>query len=557
MHFTTTALAFAASFGLAAAHGGDSLPLPNIMAGRQALQDFTAARRQVQRRAAYVEPVHEASELEKRQSVGRCGPNFNNQVCDAGYCCSSAGWCGQGYLYCSAPSCMIEFGPACDANIRPDGPDTANIARPKIGSVPYGTPIYHCERYGDIALTFDDGPYIYTEDLLNKLKAYNAKATFYITGNNLGKGKINDPTTNWPALIKRMVAEGHQIASHTWSHQRLTTVSAEKFRNQMIYNEIAFADLLGYFPTYMRYVNEADRSRPPYSACDATCEGFLNDLGYHITYFNLDTEGYLHDSANLIQTSKDIWDTKVEGKNPANNKWLQIEHDPVYQTVYNLTDHMLESLFRNGFKSVTVGDCLNDPKENWYRSVGNAPQLPSSSTRTSTRASSTASSTSRAATPTTSVTPSKDGRCGPNFGFTTCANEPGATCCSSAGWCGNTADHCGASCQPLYGNCAVSTPRLSTSSVRSSSSSRPASSSTRVSSSTKASSATTPSGTPPPSTNGRCGATQGGTTCIKEPGATCCSQYGWCGSSADHCGTGCQAPFGTCGTSNKNGKRTK
>ncbi|KAK2041191.1 glycoside hydrolase/deacetylase, partial [Colletotrichum somersetense] len=311
------------------------------MAGRQALQDFTAARRQVKRRAAHIEPVREASELEKRQSVGRCGPDFGNQVCDDGDCCSSAGWCGQGYLYCSAPSCMIEFGPACDANIRPDGPDTANIARPKIGAVPYGEAIYHCEQYGDIALTFDDGPYIYTEDLLNKLKAYNAKATFFITGNNLGKGKINDPTTPWPALIKRMVAEGHQIASHTWSHQRLTTVSADKFRNQMIYNEIAFADLLGYFPTYMR---------PPYSACDATCEGYLNDLGYHITYFNLDTEGYLHDNASLIQTSKDIWDSSVEGMSPATTKWLQIEHDPVYQSVYNLTDYMLESLFRNGFR---------------------------------------------------------------------------------------------------------------------------------------------------------------------------------------------------------------
>lgn len=56
-------------------------------------------------------------------------------------------------------------------------------------------------------------------------------------------------------LLQRMIAEGHQIASHTWSHQRLTTISAEKFRNQMIYNEIAFADLLGYFPTYMRYAH--------------------------------------------------------------------------------------------------------------------------------------------------------------------------------------------------------------------------------------------------------------------------------------------------------------
>jgi hypothetical protein len=40
----------------------------------------------------------------------------------------------------------------------------------------------------DVAFTFDDGPYNYTSDLLDKLKVYNAKATFMVTGNNLGKG---------------------------------------------------------------------------------------------------------------------------------------------------------------------------------------------------------------------------------------------------------------------------------------------------------------------------------------------------------------------------------
>jgi hypothetical protein len=40
----------------------------------------------------------------------------------------------------------------------------------------------------DVACTFDDGPYSYTSDLLDKLKVYNAKATFMVTGNNLGKG---------------------------------------------------------------------------------------------------------------------------------------------------------------------------------------------------------------------------------------------------------------------------------------------------------------------------------------------------------------------------------
>lgn len=78
-------------------------------------------------------------------------------------------WCGNGFLYCSAPSCQIEYGPACDANVRPSGSDTTNIARPALGRIPYGQAIYHCEQYGDIALTYDDGPYTYTEDLLDLL----------------------------------------------------------------------------------------------------------------------------------------------------------------------------------------------------------------------------------------------------------------------------------------------------------------------------------------------------------------------------------------------------
>ncbi|KAF4987462.1 hypothetical protein FGRMN_10365 [Fusarium graminum] len=294
--------------------------------------------------------------VEKRQA-GRCGTGFGG-VCAQNECCSSAGWCGTGYLYCSAPSCQIEYGPGCDANVRPTGPDTANIARPKVGSIPYGQAIYHCSHNGDIALTYDDGPYTYTEDLLDLLQRYNAKATFFITGRNLGKGAINDPATPWPGLIRRMIKDGHQVASHTWSHQRLTTLSRAKFWNQMIFNEIAFSNILGYFPTYMR---------PPYSASNATTDAWLGELGYHVTYFNLDTEGYLHDSPNTIDTSKNIWDSTVEGRNPSSNTWLQIEHDPVYQSVYNLTEYMLKSLVRNKFAAVTVGECLQDPKANWYR----------------------------------------------------------------------------------------------------------------------------------------------------------------------------------------------
>jgi hypothetical protein len=47
------------------------------------------------------------------------------------------------------------------------------------------------------------------------------------------------------------------------------------------------------------------------------------------------------------------------------------------------------------------------------------------------------------------------------------------------------------------------------------------------------------------STDGSCAGT-GGKTCAGSVFGNCCSQYGWCGSSGDHCGTGCNSSFGTC-----------
>ena len=49
-----------------------------------------------------------------------------------------------------------------------------------------------------------------------------------------------------------MAKEGHHIASHTWSHQNFSQVTEEQARNQVIWNEIALNDILGYFPTYIR-----------------------------------------------------------------------------------------------------------------------------------------------------------------------------------------------------------------------------------------------------------------------------------------------------------------
>ena len=63
-----------------------------------------------------------------------------------------------------------------------------------------------------MALTFDDGPNIYTERLLDLLKSKGVAATFFVNGQNWGD-EITAPAK--VALMQRMLNEGHQIGSHT------------------------------------------------------------------------------------------------------------------------------------------------------------------------------------------------------------------------------------------------------------------------------------------------------------------------------------------------------
>lgn len=268
-----------------------------------------------------------------------------------------------------------------------------------------------------------------------------------VTGNNLGKGKINDPSTPYPAILRvgcfppppyprrhkamvghralkrpcvqRMIAEGHQIASHSWSHQNYSELTSAQFTEQIVWNEIAINSVLGFFPTYWR---------PPYSICPSGCESALAKQGYHVIYFDLDTEGYLNDDATLIQNSKNIWDAAVNPSNPATDSFLNIEHDIHYQTVYNLTEYMLASLFKHGYKSVTVGQCLGDPSTNWYRN-GPAGSITVPTGTTGSGSGSASSAPTSSATPTGSLVVSLDGSCGAADGQT-CAGSEFGSCCS-------------------------------------------------------------------------------------------------------------------------------
>ncbi|KAK4147058.1 uncharacterized protein C8A04DRAFT_34602 [Dichotomopilus funicola] len=559
----------AASVGLAVAHSERSEHLPKILGGRKFLSELVAKRKEDFGEIPSGPRHANGRSLERRQDDGeddQCGPGIG--ACADGECCSAEGWCGIGYDYCTAPDCQINYGSGCDANQKPAGLDTSGVARPKLGDALYGGEgIYDCVNPGDIAITFDDGPYLYTNDLLDKLESYGAKATFFITGTNIGKGQINDPTTIYPEIIRRMHADGHQIASHTWSHQNASQLTNDQFKNQMIWNEIALNSILGFFPAYMR---------PPFSICEANCQTILETLGYHAIYFDLDTEGYLHDDPTQIQTSKDIWDTAIKGADPESDNYLQIEHDIHYQTVYNLTDYILTSLVAAGFNAVTVGECLGDPVDNWYRAgPDGSVTVPTTSVPLPTITGPVdpgdgPTRTTISLEPTGTGT-STDGSCGRGV---SCLGTEWGDCCSVFGWCGSSDDYCSPDkCQPDWGTCSggsassvTTTPAPTTSSTTkppasstttssSSTTSKPpaSSSSTKsTSTSTKPSSTKTTTSTPsstglPISTDGTCGS-RANRTCKGSTFGKCCSSSNKCTSSSLSCIEllGCQPKYGTC-----------
>ncbi|EFQ32771.1 polysaccharide deacetylase [Colletotrichum graminicola] len=355
--------------------------------------------------------------------------------------------------------------------------------------IPYGVAISSCTIPGDFALTFDDGPFTYTGHVLDLLAEAGAKATFFLNGKNFGD--IND----FQDVVKRMDADGHQIGSHTFSHADLATLGDADIIPEMTSLEDTLINIVGKYPTYMR---------PPYFSWNDNTLSILKALEYHVIHADIDSLDYANNSPLGNLTSVGIFEKGVDAGGS-----IALAHDVHQNTAEYLVPEFLRIIKEKNLRAVTVGECLGDPKANWYKTKR-------TSTPTATASKITVSITSTA-TPTGVIGPG--GACGGSEGYVC---EAGA-CCSEYGYCGYSQAYCAAGCQPLFGVCGVAGPVASGGSAT-----------------TSSAPAATPTGGV--STDGSCGGANG-FTC---PGTTCCSEYGYCGDTTAHCGTGCQPLFGTC-----------
>jgi peptidoglycan/xylan/chitin deacetylase (PgdA/CDA1 family) len=124
--------------------------------------------------------------------------------------------------------------------------------------------------------------------------------------------------------------------------------------------ESALLSIIGKYPAYMR---------PPYFSCGSTCLSTMDNLGYHVINTNLDTQDWQYDDPTLIQNSKDIFASAINAADPSSMSFIPLTHDVHQNTVTTLVQYMIDTLKARGFRTTTVGWCLDDNSANWYRTT--------------------------------------------------------------------------------------------------------------------------------------------------------------------------------------------
>src|SRR5438874_6585019 len=170
--------------------------------------------------------------------------------------------------------------------------DAEGYLTAKYTTFPEFPTLYHQGAGGEhqVALTFDDGPDPqWTPKILDILKANGVKAAFFLVGVNAEK---------YPSLVRRIVAEGHEIGNHTYYHPNLALCWPEHIRVELNATELLLETITGRSTTLFRPPYAADTS--PSKITELTPLQLAQDLGYLVVLENIDPQDWARPGADII-----------------------------------------------------------------------------------------------------------------------------------------------------------------------------------------------------------------------------------------------------------------
>ena len=182
-------------------------------------------------------------------------------------------------------------------------------------------------------MTFDDGPHeTLTPKLLDLLAQKKIKATFFVLGENAQRH---------PEILKRAVAEGHEIGNHSWSHPHLAKLPDEAVRSQLQRTDDVISQAIGVHPKIMR---------PPYGELTPKQRQWVNsEFGYKVILWDVDPLDWKEPGPSIV-AQRIIHDTKPGS--------IMLSHDIHAQTITAMPE-TFDALLAKGFKFVTVSELLS------------------------------------------------------------------------------------------------------------------------------------------------------------------------------------------------------
>lgn len=186
-----------------------------------------------------------------------------------------------------------------------------------------------------IALTFDDGPHpAYTRQILERLRRYGIKATFFVIGQNI---EYYDD-----GILREMIDDGHELGNHTYTHRHTKNISREELMQDVRRCHTIVKERYGY---------EMRLFRPPEGYTDQGVMDISAQLGYSVILWSIDTKDWEHTGSSLIVSNV---------RKSVSSGDIILMHDYVSKpnTTISALDDMIPELLARGYTFVTVSELI-------------------------------------------------------------------------------------------------------------------------------------------------------------------------------------------------------
>lgn len=194
-----------------------------------------------------------------------------------------------------------------------------------------------CVGNGVVALTFDDGPADYTNQLLDHLRSKKAQVTFHLTTQYL-----TDP--NVQQTIQNIAADGHLVGLRTEPSWDLFQMSDDQIKASIARQSQVMADFLGYQPILIRL---------PYKKYDDRVVSAIESTGAVITVHNLDTYDYTGDTNRILKAYQ--VSLNLAGRGAGN--FISVQHDGVAASV-SVVPQVIDLIRSLNYKVIKLDECL-------------------------------------------------------------------------------------------------------------------------------------------------------------------------------------------------------